>query len=172
MWFCWIYITPRMVLLLRTRSCLNLVSGEARQETLSGTITMARFWMERYLIPGNQTIQLYRFHFRFDYSLMSIICSNTVLCFFFIFENFERTWHLFKRLIANFSIWEGKELFCTLGLSQTPSRGSDPPSEAKCFRHTSLKILSPIVTCQIGNTTEERENRYVIPFYVLRIVWG
>lgn len=143
MWFCWIYITPRMVLLLRTSSCLNLVSGEARQETFSGTITMARFWMAHYLIPGNQTIQLYRWHFHFDSSLVSIICSKTVLCFSFLFENFEWTWSLFKRLIENFSIWEGEELFCTVALSQTPSRGSDLPSEAKCFRHTSLKTLCP-----------------------------
>lgn len=150
-----------MALLLRTSSCLNLVSGEARQETFCDTITMAHFWMAHCLIPGNQNIQLYRFHFQFDYSVVSIICSNTVLCFSFLFGNFEWTWSLFKRVIENFSIREGKELFCTMSLSQTPSRGSGPPSEAKCFRHTSLKTLFPTgFICQIGNTTQERENYY------------
>lgn len=104
---------------------------------------------------------------------MSIICSNTVLSFSFLFENFEWIWNLFKRLIENFSIWEGKELFCTMPLSQMPSRGSDPPSEAKCFRHTSLKTLCSVgFICQIGNTAVplKREKINIIPFYVLRIV--
>lgn len=146
-----------MVFPLRTSSCPNLASGEARQETFSDTITMARFWMAHYLIPGNQTIQLYRLHLQFDPSVVSIICSNTVLCFSFLFENFEWTWSLFKRLI--------EKRFSTMALPQTPSRGGDPPSEAVCFRHRSLKTLCPMeFICQIGNSTEERENKYDFHF--------
>lgn len=119
--------------------------------------------MARCLIPGNGTIQPYRSHFQFGLSVLSVVYPNTILLLFFSFWNLwvELESSLLKKLRPFQYGKEDKDLFCFMTVSQTPSRGDDPPGEAMYALDThAWRLFFPLLLiCQIDNAPEDRENK-------------
>lgn len=124
--------------------------------------------MAHCLIPGNQMVQPFRSHLQFDLSVLSI--TYPVICFSFLFAMVKWSWSLLKNLKENFQYGKEDKDLCVMTVSQTPSRGGDPPREAMYASDTRAWRL-PHRAYLPNKWYYWRESRSIwFPLYVLKTV--